>query len=81
MSSWGEVKNIGLPYNSPADDLHFSLLADGKSGWLTSNRIFESEKGVTTDNDIFHFSAKATILTNNGKVWLNEFTDFNSKFS
>ncbi len=62
MSSWGEVKNIGLPYNSPADDLHFSLLADGKSGWLTSNRIFESEKGVTTDNDIFHFSVKATIL-------------------
>ncbi|MFN6080110.1 MAG: hypothetical protein ACK48I_12985, partial [Bacteroidota bacterium] len=62
MSSWGEVKNIGLPYNSPADDLYFSLLADGKSGWLTSNRIFESEKGVTTDNDIFHFSVKATIL-------------------
>jgi hypothetical protein len=62
MSSWGEVKNIGLPYNSPADDIHFSLLADGKSGWLTSNRIFESEKGVTTDNDIFHFSVKATIL-------------------
>lgn len=62
MSSWGEVKNIGLPYNSPADDLHFSLLADGKSGWLTSNRIFESEKGVTTDNDIFHFSVKANIL-------------------
>jgi hypothetical protein len=62
MSSWGEVKNIGLPYNSPADDLHFSLLADGKSGWVTSNRIFESEKGVTTDNDIFHFSVKATIL-------------------
>jgi hypothetical protein len=62
MSSWGEVKNIGLPYNSPADDLHFSLLADGKSGWVTSNRIFESEKGVTTDNDIFHFSVKTTIL-------------------
>jgi len=62
MSSWGEVKNIGLPFNSPADDLHFSLLADGKSGWLTSNRIFESEKGGTTDNDIFHFSVKATIL-------------------
>ena len=62
MSSWGEVKNMGLPYNSPADDLHFSLLADGKSGWVTSNRIFESEKGVTTDNDIFHFSVKATIL-------------------
>lgn len=62
MSSWGEVKNIGLPYNSPADDLHFSLLADGKSGWLTSNRIFESEKVVTTDNDIFHFSVKATLL-------------------
>ena len=25
-------------------------------------RVFESEKGVTTDNDIFHFSVKATIL-------------------
>lgn len=62
MSSWGEVKNIGLPYNSPADDLYFSLLADGKSGWLTSNRIFDSEKGVTTDNDIFHFKVKANIL-------------------
>lgn len=62
MSSWGEVKNIGLPYNSPADDLYFSLIADEKSGWLTSNRIFESEKGVTTDNDIFHFSVKSNLL-------------------
>jgi tetratricopeptide (TPR) repeat protein len=62
MSSWGEVKNIGLPYNSPADDLHFSLSSDEKSGWLTSNRIYESEKLITTNNDIFQFEVKPSVL-------------------
>jgi tetratricopeptide (TPR) repeat protein len=61
MSHWGEVKNIGLPYNSPADDLHFYFAQDEKSGWLTSNRVFEGEKLTTTHHDIFHFEIKPSL--------------------
>jgi len=37
--SWSTVKNLGLPINSPMDDLHFSLSADGTAGVFSSNRI------------------------------------------
>ena len=62
MTYWGEVKNIGLPYNSPADDLHFCFSSDEKSGWLTSNRIYEGEKLITTNHDIFQFEIKPSVL-------------------
>jgi hypothetical protein len=75
MTHWGEVKNLGIPYNSPADDLHFCLSAEATSGWLTSNRVFESEKLSTVHNDIFHFEIKPTtlklsieVLDENGKI-------------
>lgn len=68
MTHWGEVKNVGIPYNSPADDLHFCLTEDEKSGWLTSNRIYESEKLSTSHNDIFHFEIKPTTIKLNIEV-------------
>lgn len=62
MTHWGEVKNAGLPYNSPADDLHFCFSSDEKSGWFTSNRIYEGEKLLTTNHDIFQFKIKPSVL-------------------
>jgi tetratricopeptide (TPR) repeat protein len=38
-SDWSDVKNLGLPINSPGDDLGFELSADGTTAIFSSNRI------------------------------------------
>ena len=35
---WNTPKNIGLPINSPADDVYFRLAKDGMSGYFSSAR-------------------------------------------
>ena len=35
---WSKAKNIGYPFNSPADDIFFSHTADGKEAYVSSNR-------------------------------------------
>jgi outer membrane protein OmpA-like peptidoglycan-associated protein len=49
---WGDVINLGEPFNSPADDLSLILMPDGRSGYFASNR----EGGFGKD-DIFAFEA------------------------
>ena len=36
--SWGEVRNMGFPFNSPGDDLLFCDTPDGRYSLLASNR-------------------------------------------
>ena len=36
--SWGEVRNLGFPFNSPGDDLLFCDTPDGRYSLLASNR-------------------------------------------
>jgi outer membrane protein OmpA-like peptidoglycan-associated protein len=36
---WGNVVNIGLPINSPADDKDFFIASDGNQAIMSSNRI------------------------------------------
>ena len=36
--AWGNVQNLGLPFNSPADDLLFCDTPDGRYSLLASNR-------------------------------------------
>lgn len=36
--AWGSVRNLGLPFNSPADDLLFCDTPDGRYSLLVSNR-------------------------------------------
>ena len=36
--SWGEVRNLGFPFNSPGDDLLFCDTPDGRFSLLASNR-------------------------------------------
>jgi len=35
---WSQPRNLGLPINSPRDDVYFRLAGDGLSGILSSNR-------------------------------------------
>lgn len=49
---WGEVLNLGPPFNSPEDDLGFVLLPDGFRGYLSSAR-----SGGFGKDDVYMFYA------------------------
>ena len=52
---WSAVINMGVPINSPADDLYFALNEKGAKGFLVSNRIgTTSPRGATCCDDIWN---------------------------
>ena len=54
---FGEPVHAGVPLNSPANDLYFALEPDGRTGWLTSNRVGSlAAKGETCCNDLYRFT-------------------------
>lgn len=58
FTNWTQPVNLGMPYNSSADDYHYSQYDNG--GFLSSNRIFGGEKLSTLDDDIYEFVTEAT---------------------
>ncbi len=59
---WGEVKNVGYPLNSPADDLYYILNSKRDGGFLTSNRDGGfSIKHPNCCDDIYEFKHKAPV--------------------
>ncbi len=64
---WSNPINMGKGYNSPLDDLFFSLSPDGYSGFLTSNRVgTKSVESSTCCNDIYEVlleKVEATLVT------------------
>lgn len=53
---WEEPVNIGIPFNSPADDLYFNPKKGLKEGFLVSNRVGSTPLyGATCCDDIFYF--------------------------
>lgn len=58
LSQWGEVCNMGVPYNSEYNDYYFTLNQDGVSGYLSSNRPHDDmSESDTCCNDLFHFQS------------------------
>ena len=55
LDNWTRPDNLGLPFNSSNDDLHFIKTEYGESGFLVSNRLFHLQRTDTRDYDIFHF--------------------------
>lgn len=56
LSQWGEVSNMGVPFNSDYNDCYFSLNPDGESGYFSSNRPQAKEfLEDTCCNDLFSF--------------------------
>ncbi len=47
---WGEPENLGYPINTPTDDNYFTLTANGKMGYFSSER-----KGGHGGQDIYYF--------------------------
>lgn len=64
-SGWETPKNLGIPFNSSADDFFFVRMPSRNGGFLVSNRLFGAEKISTTDEDIFAFSDKNAVPTIN----------------
>ncbi len=56
-SHWTDAANMGVPYNSSADDFFYIKSPSGKTGYFVSNRLFGAQKITTTDEDIFSFTA------------------------
>lgn len=50
---WSTPENLGLPFNSAADDQWFVPRRNGRGGFVASNRIFGAEKPGTRDLDLF----------------------------
>lgn len=58
LSQWGEVANMGVPYNSEYNDYYFNMSPDGESGFFSSNRPHDGMAlSDTCCNDIFHFKS------------------------
>jgi len=56
LNRWGEVSNMGVPFNSGYNDFYFNLNPDGESGYLSSNRPHDGmSDNDTCCNDLFHF--------------------------
>ena len=58
LSQWGEVSNMGVPFNSTYHDYYFNLNPDLKSGFFSSNRPNDYFDEDTCCNDIYHFHWK-----------------------
>ena len=71
MSDWAMPENIGLPYNSSADDYYFRKSSVG-NGYVVSNRIFGLDKTSSMDDDIFMFSESVERIMASGNVLDND---------
>lgn len=50
-SGWSKPENMGYPINTPADDNYFTLTADGRKGFFSSDRA-----GGLGGQDIYYFN-------------------------
>jgi len=60
--NWEQPVNLGLPFNSPADDYFYIVDKYGSIGYLASNRLQGAEKTSTEHEDIFTFLLKPSEL-------------------
>lgn len=80
-TTWSEVENMGLSYNSTYDDIHLSFNNDGSKGYMVSNRPGTTTRSVgskTCCDDIWAVKKReividviATVVDEDG----NELTD------
>jgi hypothetical protein len=63
-NEWGVPVNLGIPYNSAANDLYYIRNANDTTGYIASNR--DGSRSLTKEaccNDIYHYaSLKAVII-------------------
>ncbi len=60
LQQWLTPENLGLPFNSPADDIYFRMNKSHTFSLIVSNRLFGLEKINTLTDDLFTFILKTT---------------------
>lgn len=56
LSQWGEVSNMGVPFNSEYNDYYFTLNEGGQNGYFSSNRPHDNmDASDTCCNDLFYY--------------------------
>ncbi len=68
-SNWTEPENLGLPYNSPADDYYLALKSDGSGAFWASNRLVRGEKNTTLDDDLFELTSRLAPVSVSASVF------------
>ncbi len=66
-SDWSKPENLGIPYNSNADDYYYRKHS-AAGGYIVSNRKYGLEKTTFRDDDIFAFSMPTEKMMASGKV-------------
>lgn len=61
--TWSKPQNLKQPFNSNADDFSLAYNADGKSGYLSSNR-----PGGAGSDDIYSFYLTPVLLSVKGRI-------------
>jgi tetratricopeptide (TPR) repeat protein len=67
--SWAQPENLGMPFNSSADDYFYALSPGRTGGFLVSNRVFAAQKTTTTHTDIFEFTIGGRRIMVKGNVY------------
>jgi peptidoglycan-associated lipoprotein len=68
-NSWAAPENMGLPYNSSADDYYLYKDVNSGTSFVSSNRAFPTEKLNTLNDDIFRIGSKPKQLFLTGNVF------------
>lgn len=67
--NWSQPNNLGMPFNSSADDYFYILNTSRTGGFLVSNRVFAGQKTETTQQDIFEFAVGGRRVMVKGNVY------------
>lgn len=62
---WSAPENLGKGFNSSVDDLGLTITADGRSGFLLSNRMYEGKKKLASEtccDHAFRVSARDLVI-------------------
>ncbi len=66
---WSNPENIGLPYNSSADDYYFVKNESKTGGFFSSNRLFGLKKITSNHDDIFYFTVPQQEVIVKGNIY------------
>lgn len=80
LTSWTTPENIGLPYNSLVDDMYLIKGKGGNSVFLSSNRMYGTDKTSTRDDDIFEFKLSPKSIMLEGAVFDKDLSELLSSY-
>jgi tetratricopeptide (TPR) repeat protein len=69
MNKFSKAENVGAPINSSADDYYYIENKTENGSFVSSNRLYGSEKITTDNDDIFYFSVPEKYIYARGNIY------------